>query len=74
MGSITSEGYFIIKRGAFREYQNRNFYHNSTDIMIMADTYSVFCECGYTIRVDHGRIIHALSFNQNDEKSNNFRG
>lgn len=73
MGSITSEGYFIIKRGAFREYQNRNFYHNSSDVMIASEKYTVFCECGYAIRIDHGKIINALSVSQTDEKSTNFR-
>lgn len=73
MGSITSEGYFIIKRGAFREYQNRNFYHPSSDVMIASEQYTVFCECGYAIRIEHGIIKNALSVPQTDEKSTHFR-
>jgi hypothetical protein len=60
MGSITTEGYFIIKRGAFREYANKNFYHQSSDVMVMAEEYTILCECGYALQVDHGIIKNAF--------------
>lgn len=73
MGSITSDGYFIVKRGAFRDYDNRNFYHAASDVMMVAEKYSIVCECGYIIWVDHGKITTALSLGNNDEKSTDFR-
>lgn len=75
MGSITSEGYFIIKRGAFREYspERPSLYHTASPIMIMSEQYTVFCECGYAIRIDHGKITNALSGSLIDEKSTDFR-
>lgn len=45
LGSVSSEGYIILKRqyGRFTT--------------IMASEYSVICDCGYYIRVENGRII-----------------
>lgn len=45
LGSISSEGYLILKRK-----QNRY-------TMIMAQEYSIICDCGYFIRVHEGRIV-----------------
>lgn len=70
MGSITSDGGFIVKRGAFRDYTNRNFYEPSSDLMIIAEKYSIVCECGYIIWVDNGKITKALSLQ--DEESTTF--
>lgn len=44
LGSISSEGYLIIKR-------KQNY------MMIMAQEYSIICDCGYFIRVHEGRIV-----------------
>lgn len=60
MGSITTDGYFIVKRGSFRDHESRNFYHASSDVMIMAEKYTVFCECGYSIQVESGIIKNAF--------------
>lgn len=46
MGSVTSEGYVIIKRTLGKM------------TMIMATTYSLICDCGYFIRVSNGKITH----------------
>ena len=45
LGSITSEGYIIIKQKFNRH------------MMIMADAYSLICDCGYFIRVSEGKIV-----------------
>ncbi len=48
LGSITSEGYLIL----MRKHQRQT--------MIMADSYSVICDCGYYIRVEYGKIKNEL--------------
>ena len=73
MGSITSEGYFIVKRGAFRKIGENLFDKPVSDVMVIAEKYSIVCECGYIIWIENGKIIHALSVAQTDEKSSNFR-
>lgn len=45
LGSITSEGYVIIKQKFNRH------------VMIMAEEYSIICDCGYYIRVNDGKIV-----------------
>lgn len=44
LGSITSEGYLIVKRQFGRM------------TMVMSKEYSVICDCGYFIRIHDGRI------------------
>ncbi len=44
LGSITTDGYVILKRqfGRFT--------------MIMSDEYSIICDCGYYIHVKNGKV------------------
>lgn len=44
LGSVTSEGYVILQRKYGRH------------TMIMAEQYSVICDCGYFIRIENGKI------------------
>ena len=45
MGSISSEGYLIVK-GKYNRYT-----------MVMASEYSIICDCGYFIRIHEGKIV-----------------
>ncbi len=45
LGSVTTEGYFIIKRKFGRQ------------MMVMATEYSVICDCGYLVRFAEGKIL-----------------
>lgn len=45
LGSVTSQGYFIIKKRSYNEF-----------MMIKSDSYSVICECGFQIHVESGKI------------------
>lgn len=45
LGSITSQGFVILKR---------KFAHET---MIMADSFTLVCDCGYYIRIEYGKII-----------------
>lgn len=54
LGSITSEGYFIAKRK----------YGRAT--MVMAESYSVICDCGFYFKVECGKIEMSLQINPND--------
>jgi hypothetical protein len=51
LGSVTSQGYFIIKKRSYNEF-----------MMIKAEEYSVICECGYQIHVEYGKITTSKSF------------
>lgn len=44
LGSITSEGYIIIKQKFGRA------------VMVKAEEYSVICQCGYFVSLSHGRV------------------
>jgi hypothetical protein len=44
LGSVTSQGYVIIKRKFNRQ------------MMIMAESYSIICDCGYFIRITDGKV------------------
>lgn len=44
LGSVTSDGYVILKRQ----------YGRMT--MIMAEEYSLICDCGYFVRIEHGKV------------------
>jgi len=56
LGSLNVDGYFIVRRGHFRENRNAT-YKASNQIMIAAEDYSIVCECGYYIHVKSGRIV-----------------
>lgn len=45
LGSITSEGFFIVRLRT----------HND-QLMIRSESYSVMCDCGYQIKVEYGKI------------------
>lgn len=45
LGSLTSDGNFIIRKQFGKE------------VMIASETYTIFCDCGYRLRIDSGTII-----------------
>jgi len=47
MGSITSDGYVILQRKFGRH------------TLVMAEEYSLICDCGYFIRIEHGKVTAA---------------
>lgn len=53
LGSISSDGYVILKR-QFGRYT-----------MVMAEEYSIICDCGYFIRIEHGKITASAPTVQN---------
>jgi len=46
LGSVSADGYLIMKRNKGNHYT-----------MVMADSYSVICDCGYFIRIFEGKIV-----------------
>lgn len=81
MGSITNEGYLIINRGRGQEPYSRDTTgkiirgktYSLNTVAIMAEKYTIFCECGYTTRIENGKIINALSVTQTNEESTDYR-
>lgn len=53
LGSITSQGYVILKRKYGRE------------TLIIADEYSLVCDCGYYVRIEKGKMIRDSLHNIN---------